>query len=239
MPTRHLIWSDECDRPDGTPPDPHWWTHETGGHGWGNGELQTYTADTANASHDGAGHLVIRARRDADGFTSARLITRQKFEFAYGRLECRAQVPAGQGLWSALWMLGGNIHAAPWPGCGEIDVMEHLGSRPERVFGTVHCPGYAGRNGISGDLFAATPLSDDFHLYAVDWHLDRIAWSLDGQDYFAVTKAELGPAWVFDHPFYILLNLAVGGWLGGDVGADTDFPADLLVDFIRVYQSGE
>ena len=235
MPTRHLIWSDECDRPAGTPPNPRWWTHEVGGHGWGNGELQTYTADPGNAGHDGQGHLVIRANRDGTGFTSARLISKQKFEFAHGRLECRAKVPAGQGLWSALWLLGGNIDAVAWPACGEIDVMEHLGSRPERVFGTVHCPGHSGRDGINGDHIARAPLSNDFHLYAVEWAPDRITWSLDEVDYFSVTKAALGAAWVFHHPFYILLNLAVGGWLGGDVGADTVFPAELLVDFIRVY----
>ena len=145
------------------------------------------------------------------------------------------QGPAGAGLWSAFWMLGGNIDAVPWPGCGEIDVMEHLGQRPERVFGTVHCPGHAGRHGISGDHVAGADLTTDFHLYGVDWQPDRIAWSLDEDEYFGVTRDGLGSAWVFDHPFYLLLNLAVGGWLGGDVGADTVFPADLLVEFIRVF----
>jgi beta-glucanase (GH16 family) len=230
-----LIWSDEFDGPAGTSPDQSKWTHEIGGHGWGNAELQTYTADPASACHDGQGNLVIKAHRLGDGFTSARLISKGLFDVTYVRLECRALLPGGAGLWSAFWALGADIDVQPWPLCGEIDIIENLGSEPRRVFGTVHCPGHAGRDGISGDALASGSLHQDFHVYAVEWSADQIAWSLHGAVYHVVTKSQIGPAWVFDHPFYLLINLAVGGWLGGPVGAETRFPAELLVDHVRVY----
>ena len=235
MTSFRLIWSDEFDHPAGTSPDPSKWTHEIGGHGWGNAELQLYTADTANACHDGRGNLVIKAHRVGDGFMSARLISKGLFEVTYGRIECRALLPGGAGLWSAFWALGANIDNRPWPGCGEIDIMENLGNEPRRVFGTVHCPGHAGRDGISGDFVVSSNLHEDFHVYAVEWSSDHIAWSLDGAVYHAVTKNRLGSAWVFDHPFYLLMNLAVGGWLGGQVGAETRFPGEFVIDHVRVF----
>ncbi|MET3901377.1 beta-glucanase (GH16 family) [Devosia sp. UYZn731] len=230
-----LIWSDEFDRPAGTLPDQSKWIHEIGGHGWGNAELQTYTTDAANACHDGEGNLVIKAHRLGDGFTSARLISKGLFDVTYGRLECRALLPGGAGLWSAFWSLGANIDVRPWPMCGEIDVMENLGSEPRRVFGTIHCPGHAGRDSIGGEVLVPSSLHENFHVYAVEWSPDGIAWSLDGAVYHVVTKGQIGSAWVFDHSFYLLINLAVGGWLGGQVHAEKRFPAEFLVDHVRVF----
>ena len=230
-----LVWSDEFDGPAQSPPSLRWWTRETGAHGWGNAELQRYTDDPANASHDGRGNLVVRARRGPDGFTSARLTTRRRLEFAYGRLECRARLPEGGGLWSAVWMLGSDIDDVGWPGCGEIDVVECLGAEPDRVFGTVHCPGHSGSGGIGGDYRSPQPLTGGFRIFAVDWVPGSIAWSVDGRRYFSVSARDLGGSWRFDHPFYILLNLAVGGTLGGPVAAGTAFPAELLIDYLRVY----
>jgi beta-glucanase (GH16 family) len=232
----NLIWSDEFDGPAGSPPSPLRWSHETGGHGWGNDEAQVYTSDAANAFHDGRGNLVIRARRRSGEFTSARLITKGLFEFRYGRLEARALLPGGQGLWCAIWMLGSDIDAVGWPACGEIDVMEGLGGEPNRVFGTVHCPGHCRDGGVSGDHVASQPLTDRHRVFAVDWRPESIAWSVDGREYHSVSAARLGSSWVFDRPFYILVNLAVGGSLGAVVGKETRFPADLRIDYVRVYE---
>jgi len=234
-PAGGLVWSDEFDAPAGTPPDPNWWSHETGEHGWGNGELQAYTDRAENAAHDGQGNLVIRALRNGDRFTSARLSTMGRFAFRYGRLECRALLPGGAGLWSAVWMLGDNIDHVSWPGCGEIDMVENVGREPRRVFGTVHCPSHSGRNGLSGDLIAAQSFHDRFHVFAVDWSPRRIAWSVDGSTYFSLAADDMPGAWVFDHPFFILVNLAVGGWLGGEVRRDTPFPAAMKIDYLRLY----
>lgn len=235
QPEMRLLWSDEFDQPSGTPPDPRWWSYEVGGGGWGNGERQVYSDAIANACHDGQGNLVIRALAGEAGYSSARLITKGLVAFQYGRLEARMLLPRGAGLWPALWLLGSTIDTEPWPACGEIDVMEHVGSEPRRVFGTVHCPQHSGRDGISGALVGTEELADRYHVFAVDWSDRRITWSMDGVDYFSLSPEELGKSWVFDHPFYILLNLAVGGWLGGEVPAATHFPAELKVDYVRIF----
>ena len=236
MTVEELIWADEFDGAAASPPDPLRWTHETGGHGWGNGEVQCYTDNLANASHDGCGNLVIRALRSGDAFTSARLVTKGRFQFQYGRLEARAVLPSGTGLWSAIWMLGSDLDAVGWPACGEIDVMENLGAEPHRVFGTVHCPGNYGKGGLSGDHVFLQPLPGLYRVFEVDWGPGAIVWSVDGQPYHSVSAGDLGSSWVFDHPFYILLNLAVGGSLGGNVGDRTQFPAEFVIDYLRVYE---
>lgn len=230
-----LIWSDEFDAQRVAPPDPAWWSHEVGGHGWGNDELQVYTTDPANASQDGQGNLVIRALRRGDAITSARLITKARFAFQYGRIEARARLPVGSGLWSAIWMLGSDIDDVGWPGCGEIDVMENLGADPGRVFGTVHCPGHSGPNGVSGEATTRPVQPGAYRLFAVDWEPGSIVWSVDGRAYHSVSSTQLGASWVFDHSFYLLVNLAVGGTLGGAVGEDTRFPAELKLDYLRVF----
>lgn len=243
-----LIWADEFEGPAGTPVDPAHWTHEIGGHGWGNNEHQYYTDRTANASLDGESHLAMIARLAEGevlpgwhgncGYTSARLISYQKFEVQYGRIEARLQVPHGQGIWPAFWMLGSNISAVGWPECGEIDIMEKVGFEPYTVHGTVHGPGYFGVGGISGKTTLSTPIADQFHVYAVEWEPKAIRWYVDNTPYHSVTPDDLkGNPWVFDHPFFILMNVAVGGFWPGYPDDTTQFPQTMLVDYVRVYQA--
>jgi len=236
-----LVWSDEFDLPRGAPPDPQKWTHDIGGGGWGNRELQVYTSETGNASHDGTGHLAIRVLKDSEGVhTSARLKTLRKFEWEYGKVEGRIRVPFGQGIWPALWMLGNDFPISGWPKAGEIDVMEHIGKEPSTVHGTVHGPGYSGKDGISTqtDLAGNQRFSDDFHVFAVIWSPDSIEFFVDDRSYGRVTPGNLprGTQWVFDHPFFLLLNVAVGGEWPGYPDTTTVFPQEMLVDWIRVWQ---
>jgi beta-glucanase (GH16 family) len=239
-----LVWADEFDQPDGTAPDAAKWVFDQGGKGWGNNELQTYTDRRENARIEG-GRLVIEARKETftgtDGvardYTSARLKTLGKAGWAYGRIEARLQVPQGQGIWPAFWMMGTNFPATGWPRCGEIDIMEHIGREPFKVFGTVHGPGYSGGQGISGSLTLSNRVAADFHRFAVEWEAGRIRWFVDDQAYFTVTPASLpsGAKWVFDAPQFLLLNLAVGGGWPGNPDATTQFPQRLEVDYIRVF----
>jgi beta-glucanase (GH16 family) len=236
-----LVWSDEFNGPENSPPDPTKWTYDTGAGGWGNQELETYTDKHENVSHDGAGHLVIRALKTASGdFTSARIKTLGKFAIQYGKIEARIKIPYGQGMWPAFWMLGDNIKSAGWPKCGEIDVMENIGKQPTLVHGTVHGPGYSGAQGITSQyaLPGSPPLSDDFHIYAVEWSRNRIRFFIDGKRYFTVRPVLLpdDAPWVYNRPFFLLLNLAVGGGWPGNPDATTVFPQDMLVDWVRVSQ---
>ena len=239
---RAIHWNDEFEGPAGALPDPARWNYDLGRgqNGWGNNELQEYTRRPENVSLDGEGHLVIRAIKEADGrYTSARLKTQGLFEPRYGRIEARMKLPFGQGIWPALWMLGADIGSIGWPRCGEIDIMEHIGREPSIVHGTVHGPGYSGGNGIGAQTaLAAARLSDDFHVFAVDWSPDRIEFFFDGRSYGQVTAARLptGAAWAFDKPFFLLINLAVGGNWPGYPDATTTFPQTLTVDWVRVYR---
>ena len=246
-PTRTLVWSDEFTGPAGTKVDASRWVSETGGHGWGNHELQHYTDRTLNASLHGSGNLVISARRERfEGekttreFTSARLKTQGLFEQAYGRFEARIQVPRGQGIWPAFWMLGGDIKSVGWPRCGEIDVMENIGKEPGVVHGTLHGPGFSGAASLGGafTLPGKAAFADDFHVFAVDWEPERVRFFVDGNHYHTRTRAELEPEqrWVFDHPFFILLNVAVGGDWPGNPDATTVFPQSMKIDYVRVYK---
>lgn len=233
-----LVWSDEFSQPDGSAPDPAKWGYDTGSSGWGNNEWQYYTARTNNARIEN-GHLVIEAHAESYGgtnHTSARLLTRNKGSWTYGRIEARIKVPRGQGIWPAFWMLGENIGSVGWPKCGEIDIMEHIGREPRKVYGTVHGPGYSGGGGVGGSFTLPVGLADDFHVFAVEWSTNLIRWYLDGTNYFNVTPANIGgSAWVFDHPHFILLNVAVGGNWPGYPDATTVFPQRMLVDYVRVY----
>ena len=242
MSERRLVWSDEFDGPAGTPPDPAVWSHELGDGsakgipGWGNDELQHYTAEPANAALDGHGSLVLTARRNASGYSSARLVTKDRLTVGYGRVEARIRVPRGVGVWPAFWALGAGIDALGWPGAGEIDVMEHVGREPRRVYGALHGPGYSGEDGYVGSVELADDVAGDFHVFGVDREPGLIVWSLDGAPYLRATPEDLAPApWVFEEPFYLLLNLAVGGTFGGPVGAETSFPQAMHVDYVRVY----
>ena len=238
-----LVWSDEFTQADGSSPDSTKWTYETGtgSGGWGNNELEYYTSRTNNARIEN-GQLVIEARQESylgSAYTSARLKTQGKATWTYGRMEARMKIPRGQGIWPAFWMLGANFPSAGWPTCGEIDILENIGSELTTVHGTLHGPGYSGGNGISGpySLPGNAVFADDFHLYAVEWTTNQIKWLVDSQQYFSVAPASLpgGATWVFTQPQFLLLNLAVGGNWPGNPSGSTVFPQRLIVDYVRVY----
>jgi beta-glucanase (GH16 family) len=244
---RKLIWSDEFNGPTGASPGPQW-QFDTGGGGWGNEELESYTARPVNAELDGQGHLAITARAEKytgkDGitrdYTSARLQTLNTFQFQYGLVEARIQVPAGQGLVAQFWALGSEAYegSEAWPACGEIDTAEVLGSEPNVVNGTLHAPWPWAPTGIQGQAESATPLSAGFHTYSVEWEPERISFMLDGTVYKTITPADLpaGSAWPFKHPYFLLMDLAVGGEWPGSPNASTHFPAQMLVDWVHIWQ---
>jgi len=251
-----LVWSDEFDDPIGTSPNPGIWQPEIGDGmlngipGWGNGEFEYYTDQPANASTDGNGNLVITAMQlepestnlmcwyGPCKFTSARLITWDRVEFEFGRVEARLKLPFGQGIWPAFWMLGTNLDEVGWPQSGEIDIMENIGREPATVHGTIHGPGYSGGQGIgAGYDLAEGNFSDDFHIFAIEWTPDQIEWLVDGQVYFSLTSEDIpaGTEWVYNQPFFIILNLAVGGNWPGSPDETSTFPQTLMVDYVRVY----
>jgi beta-glucanase (GH16 family) len=236
-----LVWSDEFAQPDGSSPDATKWTYNLGAGGWGNNELEYYTARTNNVRIEN-GQLVIEAREEnylGSGYSSARLKTQGRVSWTYGRIEARMKIPRGQGIWPAFWTLGTNISSVGWPGCGEIDIMENIGREPTQVHGTVHGPGYSGGNGIgaANSLPGGAAFADDFHVYALEWTTNQLKWFVDGQQYFSATPASLpsGTTWVFDQPQFLLLNLAVGGQWPGNPDGTTVFPQRLTVDYVRVY----
>ena len=231
-----LVWHDEF---DGTTVDATKWVPDTGGGGWGNAELEYYTTPPTNARIEN-GNLVIEARRDSVGgyaYTSSRLKTQGTAAWTYGRVEASIQIPRGQGLWPAFWMLGGNITSVGWPACGEIDIMENIGKEPARVHGTVHGPGYSGANGVGApyNLPSTGAFADDFHVFAVEWEPQALRWYVDDHLYQTLTPASLPGNWVFDHPFFIILNAAVGGGWPGNPDSTTTFPQVMRVDYVRVY----
>jgi len=251
-----LVWSDEFNGAAGTAPDPANWNYDLGGGGWGNGELETYTNSPNNVFQDGSGNLVIRAIRDAaGGYTSARLQTGNPgastrttdLSWQYGRVEARIKLPFGKGVWPAFWMLGEDIATVSWPACGEVDIMENFGTFNNNVSvnnGTAHGPGYSGAGGIGKayTLPFGEKVADDFHVYAVEWSQDSVEWFVDGASFHRITPASLpaGTKWVFNAPFFLLLNLAIGGpasFLGTPDPAAPFPPQDMLVDYVRVYQA--
>lgn len=227
-----LVWSDEFNT-DGAP-DPAKWGYDigTGSGGWGNNELQYYTNRLENASVSG-GTLKITARKEAfsgSAYTSARLLTKNKFATKYGKVEARAKLPAGVGTWPAIWMLGSNIDAVGWPASGEIDIMEHKGSDPNRIYGTLHYPGRSGGNadGLTTVIQNATTA---FHIYALEWTASSIKISVDGTVFYTFNNTPSSP---FNQNFFIILNQAMGGTFGGPV--DPAFAsATMEVDYVRVY----
>lgn len=244
VPAWSLVWAEEFNT--GTRPDPAKWAYDLGGHGWGNNELQTYTSRPENARIEN-GHLLIEARRETftgpDGrtrdYTSARLKTQGRVTWTYGRLEARIQITRGQGLWPAFWMLGADIGSVSWPACGEIDIMENIGREPATVHGVAHGPGFFGSDpvGRAFHLPAGQRFADGFHLFAVEWETNRIRWLVDNQPFLTVVPQSLPPGgqWVFHKPFFLLLNVAVGGNWPGPPNADTAFPQTMRVDYVRVY----
>jgi beta-glucanase (GH16 family) len=242
-----LVWSDEF---NGPALDRSRWVAELGGGGWGNQELEYYTDRDSNVSVQN-GNLVITARSEKytgpDGvtrnYTSARLKTLGTFSQIYGRFEARIKLPAGEGMWPAFWILGDDIERVGWPACGEIDIMENIGKEPSVIHGSIHGPGYTGETGIEAryKLTGEQHFSDDFHIYAVEWDSDSISFFVDHNLYVRRTRADLKPGWkwAFDKPFFLLLNVAVGGDWPGSPDATTIFPQRMLVDYVRVYRRSE
>ena len=241
-PGWELVWHDEF---DGDEIDLTSWTYDIGGWGWGNGEAQYYTSRPRNARLAN-GLLVIEAHQEKHEnsyYTSARMLTQGLREFRYGRFEARIKVPAGAGLWPAFWMLGSDfIHQAEdeanrWPFVGEIDIMEYVGREPDLILGTVHGPGYAGSLGLSKWFRQDYEIADEFHTYAIEWDYDGIRWFYDDQMYYDLPRTGVGTRdWVFDGEFFLIVNLAVGGLFPGPIALDLEFPVQMYVDYVRVYQ---
>jgi beta-glucanase (GH16 family) len=228
--TWSIVWQDEFEGPAGTPPDPTRWNHELGGWGWGNKELQYYTDSPENAAMDGAGNLIITARAEmveTNPYTSARLTTKGIFSRAYGRFEARMRLADGRGLWPAFWIMGDDIDEVGWPSCGEMDIVEQRGSALHTVSAALHGPLKVSEKRdepISRDLTLQSNVAQDFHVYAVEL------------PYFQITPARRPnyARWVWDHPFFIIVNLAVGGLFPGNPDETTMFPATIAIDYVRV-----
>jgi beta-glucanase (GH16 family) len=249
----HLTWSDEFNSTDSrSMPDPANWTFETGSNGFGNQELETYCSygssqppcDAArpNAFVGRDGYLHIVARDDRYGhYSSARIRTEGLRSFQYGRIEARIRIPKGEGFWPAFWMLGDNIHEVQWPACGELDIMENIGKKPGTIYGSIHGTGFTGTQiGVPYTLPHSEAFGDGFHVFGLLWSPKKIEYYLDdpAHVYATFTPASLPPAgrWPFDDgKFFLLLNLAVGGDWPGPPDPSTRFPAEMLVDYVRVY----
>ncbi|MGW2958455.1 ricin-type beta-trefoil lectin domain protein [Streptomyces sp. NPDC001220] len=242
-------FSDTFDGPAGSAVNSSKWTLETGDN-VNNHEREYYTSGTNNAALDGQGHLVITAKKENPAnyqcwygtcqYTSARMNTSGKFSAQYGHVEARMKIPRGQGMWPAFWMLGNDIGQVGWPNSGEIDVMENVGFEPSTIHGTIHGPGYSGSAGIGAGytLPNGQAFADGFHTFAVDWAPNSITWSVDGIAYQTRTPADVGGnTWAFNKPFFLILNLAVGGYWPGDPNSSTAFPAQLVVDSVSVTTS--
>jgi beta-glucanase (GH16 family) len=256
LPGWILTWSDEFDGQDGSAVDPTKWVHDVGGSGWGNQELEYYTNGTQNAVVMG-GNLVITATTAGASsyncsypssgpcqYTSARLLTQNKFSQQYGRIEARIQIPKGQGLWPAFWMLGADINTSGWPTCGEIDIMENIGKEPSTNNGSLHMPaaGTSNDDDLTGTytLPGNAKLGDDFHTYAIEWSAAAIKFYVDDNLYETQTPSTAtGRTWKFDHPFFMLLNVAVGGQWPGAPDSTTTFPQTMKVDWVRVYEPAD
>ena len=234
-----LVWQDEF---EGTEIDANNWTHELGNSGWGNNELQNYTAEPENSFiSDGA--LVIEAREESSNgsnYSSARMITQGKQEYMFGRIDIRAKLPEGQGIWPALWMLGSNFGTVGWPACGELDIMELVGHEPSTTHGTAHWgPQGQGFSNLSGGSKTLDngKFSDEFHVFSLIWEFDRVRWLLDDVQLHEINKSTVGNnQYPFNQPFFFIFNIAVGGNWPGSPDATTTFPQRMVVDFVRVFQ---
>lgn len=240
-----LVWQDEF---EGESVNQENWQYEIGGWGFGNGEAQYYNDRPENVRVEN-GLLVIEARFEKyqdSYYTSGKLFSQDLQEFQYGYIEARTKVPPGAGLWPAFWMLGNDYqpqfdengnYSSNWPDVGEVDIMEYIGKEPDLIFGTAHGPGYSGALGLGRWNRQEFPIADDFHTYAIDWNYQGITWYFDGEPYYTLHREDIGDReWVFDKPFYLILNLAVGGNFPGPISLDTKFPANYYVDYVRVYQ---
>jgi len=252
LPGWTLVWSDEFNGPDGSAVDTTKWVYGGPLDGQYNMELEYYNPSTDNVFIVGGNlHLVAKALPMNSGlmcgtlacqYTSGKIMTKASgspslFEKQYGRFSARMKIPAGQGMWPAFWMLGNNIDSVSWPTCGEIDIMENVGNTPATDYGTLHGPNGNQEANLGGTtMLPSGALSDDFHVYSVEWKAGEVDFLLDDTVYFTGTTAQFPGTFVFDdHPFYMILNLAIGGSWPGSPDATTVFPAELLVDWVRVY----
>lgn len=226
-----LIWADEFNTPGA--PDPANWGYDIGAGGWGNNELQFYTNRLDNAIVNNGTLKIIAKAENFSGspYTSARLLSRNKFSFRYGKIEARAKLPAGVGTWPAIWMLGNNFTTVGWPACGEIDIMEHRGSQLNTIHGTVHYTGFSGGNGPTGSV-SVSNVTTEFHVYAAEWTPQFIRFLVDDVPFFTVANNNTLP---FNQNFFIILNIAMGGNFGGPV-APGFTSGTMEIDYIRVYQ---
>jgi beta-glucanase (GH16 family) len=248
-----LAFCDDFEGPPGTPPDSTKWGYDVGdgsprNPGWGNYERQIYTKSTENVFLDGSGNLVIRALRRNGGYTSGRIKTQDTFPFKYGRVVAKIKLPYARGLWPAFWMLGENYRTVAWPICGEIDIMENFGARNQdasRTHGTVHGPGFPGRGLTASSVLPNQGrFADDYHVFGMEWSENSIAFTVDGRSFGkevtpqSVREAGDTGRWVFNEKFFMILNLAVGGSPApvGYPDAQTPFPQDMLVNYVKVYQ---
>ncbi|GAB6032857.1 hypothetical protein CHUAL_012056 [Chamberlinius hualienensis] len=250
------LWSDEFDGEAGQSPSiANRWTYDIGDGsekgipGWGNGELQYYTDSKDNCVIDGHGHLIITAKKINDtslnchygscSYTSCRLLS--NYTQKYGRFEARMKLPNGKGIWPAFWMLGNDIDDVSWPKCGEIDIMEFRGSQTYRINGAIHGPGFSGANSLAS-AYVTSDLNGhfhlDYHVFAVNWEPDKIEWLVDDVIYSTLTPKDIpsGGEWVFNKPFKMLINLAIGGHFDGYPVEEEVFPKLLLIDYVRVYK---
>lgn len=241
-----LIWSDEFEY-EGLP-DSSKWSYDVGDGcpdicGWGNNELQYYTEDRLKNARVENGNLIIEAHQEnyeTRNYTSARLLTRNRDAWKYGRFEIRAKLPSGKGTWPAIWMLPENWEYGGWPESGEIDIMEHVGHEPERVYATVHTEAY---NHVLGtqdtDTLRVADAEQNFHVYTLEWTPQNLNWYIDGEQYSSFDNENATyKEWPFDQPFHLILNIAVGGNWGGAQGVDENiWPQQMVVDYVRVYQN--
>ena len=239
LPGWNLVWGDEFDHPG--QPDPAKWSYETGL--VRNHEQQFYTDNRRENARVEDGKLILEARKEPMGggqFTSASVISRGHAAWTYGRIEVKAKLPAARGTWPAIWLLPNDISTVPWPRCGEIDLMEHVGHDPGRVHGTLHCEAFNHvKHTQRGAIQSVPTASSEFHLYAMDWSAERIVMQIDGASYatFERKPGDTPAEWPFNKPFYLILNLAIGGGWGGQQGVDDSaFPQRMEVDYVRVYQ---
>ena len=234
-----LVMQDEFDNA-GAPNSSLWgFDIGTGQNGWGNNELEYYTDREENVIvKDGVLRITaLKESFEGSNYTSARMLTQGKFEQAYGRFEARIQMPWGQGLWPAFWMLGADIETNPWPGAGEIDIMEFRGQEPTKILGTVHGPGYSGGGAVTKSYILKNDRFDTgFHVFGIEWGPEYINYYVDDVLYNQITPAKVPGKWVFDKPFYILINLAVGGSFVGSPTSETVFPQTMTIDYVRVYK---
>ena len=237
-----LVWEDDFEGPAGARPDSTHWRYDIGTD-WGNAQLECDTARPENVALDGAGNLAITARAEsyqACAYTSGRINTMGFFDHREGRFEARIRLPVGRGIWPAFWLLGSNFGTVGWPACGEIDVMEYRGQEPYMTHGSLHGPGYSGGSAITAryQLPGGAGFDQGFHIFAVEWSADQITWIVDDTRFFTVRRRDLpsGAPWVFDHSFFVILDVAVGGHFVGPPDASTHFPQTMLVDWVRVHR---